>query len=348
MEKLPSLKILYGVQATGQGHITRARSLGPALKEMGAEVDFLFSGRPRDKLFDMEEFGDFSVRRGLTFEFNNGKVNPFKTFMKNNVWTWVRDVASLDLKKYDVVVTDYEPVTAWAAKLRGKPSIGVGHQYAFQHDIPMKGFNALTLAAMRHFAPAKIPLGVHWDSFGHSIIPPIIPLLEASKQTIDNKIVVYLYFEDQEKLAKILAQFPAYDFYIYAPTTKHSYDEGHLKYRPTSKQFREDIENCAGIICGAGFELPSEAIHMGKKLLVKPMQGQPEQHSNAHAIEELDLGHVMYQLNAESVAKFLSSETKRHISFPDTARDVAQWILEREWSNTNALVSGLWQKSIER
>lgn len=37
-----SLRVLYGVQATGQGHITRARSLGPALEKRGVDVDFLF------------------------------------------------------------------------------------------------------------------------------------------------------------------------------------------------------------------------------------------------------------------------------------------------------------------
>lgn len=61
------MKVLYGVQATGNGHITRARVMAPALKQAGVDVDYLFSGRPADELFDMELFGDYQTRRGLTF-----------------------------------------------------------------------------------------------------------------------------------------------------------------------------------------------------------------------------------------------------------------------------------------
>ena len=39
------MKILYGVQGTGNGHIARARAMSHAFKEHDVEVDFLFSGR---------------------------------------------------------------------------------------------------------------------------------------------------------------------------------------------------------------------------------------------------------------------------------------------------------------
>ena len=56
------MRILYGVQATGNGHITRARVMAPALRNAGIEVDYLFSGRPADQLFNMEPFGDYQTR----------------------------------------------------------------------------------------------------------------------------------------------------------------------------------------------------------------------------------------------------------------------------------------------
>lgn len=341
------LRILYGVQATGQGHITRARSLGPALIDRRAEIDFLFSGRPKEQLFDMEEFGDFEVRRGLTLHFNDGGINAYKTIMKNNLREWVRDVKGLDLEKYDLVVTDYEPVAAWAAKLRGKPSIGIGNQYAFNHDIPMKGFTKLTLAAVRHFAPAKTHLGIHWNDFGHQIIPPMLPLPDTTKETIPKKIVVYLYFENQEKLAKILRGFPDYQFFIYSPDFKAPSDDGNLLFRPSSAKFMDDVENCEGVICGAGFQLPTEVIHLGKKLLVKAMKGQPEQSSNVLALQNLGLGMAMKNLNRESIAEWLDAPHPKQIVFPDTAHHVADWISERDWNHTESLVSNLWEKTLE-
>ena len=47
------MRILYGVQATGNGHITRARVLLPALQAAGVEVDVLLSGRAPERLFNM-------------------------------------------------------------------------------------------------------------------------------------------------------------------------------------------------------------------------------------------------------------------------------------------------------
>lgn len=346
MTKSAPLRILYGVQATGQGHITRARSLGPALIERGAEVDFLFSGRPKEQLFSMEVFGDYEVRRGLTFHFNNGRISPYATVTKNNLKKWMTDVKALDLDKYDVVITDYEPVTAWAAKLRKKPSIGIGHQYAFYDDIPMKGFSKLTLAAMRHFAPAKTRLGIHWDHFGHQIIPPMVPLPDTTKETIPKKIVVYLYFEDQQKLEGILRKFPDYQFYIYSPDTKLAYDDANLHIRPASDQFKYDVENCEGVICGAGFELPTEVIHLGKKLLVKAMKGQPEQASNSFAIEELGLGMAMKKLKEDKIAEWLLAPHPKRIIFPNTAQHVANWVLEEDWKKTESLVCDLWNNTL--
>ena len=53
------MNILYGAEATGQGHISRVRSIAKELAEHDVSVTWLFSGRSRDKLFDMELFADF-------------------------------------------------------------------------------------------------------------------------------------------------------------------------------------------------------------------------------------------------------------------------------------------------
>ena len=133
------MKIFYGVQGTGNGHITRARAIAPKLKEAGADVTWLFTGRPTSSFFDMGIFGDYLWRTGLTFETKQGHVQYLKTALKNNILQFINDIRTLDLSAYDLVVTDFEPVTAWAAKLQGIKTVGIGHQYAFGHDIPMDG-----------------------------------------------------------------------------------------------------------------------------------------------------------------------------------------------------------------
>ena len=48
------MKIFYGVQGTGNGHITRARVMARELYAAGIEVDFQFTGRPAEQYFEME------------------------------------------------------------------------------------------------------------------------------------------------------------------------------------------------------------------------------------------------------------------------------------------------------
>ncbi len=132
------MKIFYGVQGTGNGHITRARAIAQKFKGKDVQVDWLFTGRPKDQFFEMDDFGDYQWRAGLTFATSHGNIQYFKTALRNNLIEFIRDIRGLDLSGYDLVVTDFEPVTAWAAKLQGIKTVGIGHQYAFGHQIPSR------------------------------------------------------------------------------------------------------------------------------------------------------------------------------------------------------------------
>ena len=61
------MKILYGIAATGNGHISRSRIIVKALKEKGHSVDVLLSGREEKNLFDISEFKPFQIKKGFTF-----------------------------------------------------------------------------------------------------------------------------------------------------------------------------------------------------------------------------------------------------------------------------------------
>lgn len=338
----PQLKILYGVQATGQGHISRARAMAPVLQEIGARVDFLFSGRPPKDLYSMELFGNFETRRGMTFHVEQGRVHTLKTIFNNSASQLLADIHNLDVRSYDLVITDYEPITAYAAKIRGVPSIGLGHQYAFSHDIPTEGFNTLSRKGMTLFAPAAQSLGVHWHHFDQQILPPIFEAPDLKENYDPKKIVVYLNFEELDKVDELFQRFKTHDFYIYAGAIQQPYEKGHLKFRPTSAKFKQDIEDCAGIICGAGFELATEALHMGKKILVKPMGGQPEQLSNALALKQLGLGDVMHTLDPSIVKEWLDKPDGKRVIYPNVARAIASWIWAGQWDDSKTLVKELW------
>ena len=71
------MNILYGVNATGNGHISRSRITISELKKRGHNVTVLFSGRDVKDFFDLEEFRPYIIKQGFTFVFKKGKLNVF-------------------------------------------------------------------------------------------------------------------------------------------------------------------------------------------------------------------------------------------------------------------------------
>lgn len=336
------MKILYGVQGTGNGHITRARSMATEFRKADIDVDYLFSGRPRDQLFDMQPFGDYRHRRGLTFAWRNGKIDQLRTLTNNNLFQFVRDARNLDLTGYDLVVTDFEPVTAWAAKIQNKPSLGIGHQYAFKYKIPSAGHNFVTRLLMKYFAPAQRSLGVHWHHFDEPILPPLIERPTKPSSYDKDKILVYLPFEELDSILEWLSGVSEKQFYIYHHVSEPK-DNDHLHIRPFDrKAFQSDLASCSGVIANAGFGLLSESIQYGKKLLVKPVQGQMEQLSNAVALEELSLGLTMHEYDTELLYRWLKLDNPKPHSYPQVARGIVEWIQAGLKLDEIELAKSLW------
>lgn len=342
------MRIFYGVQGTGNGHITRARVMAKELYAAGIDVTFQFTGRPADKYFDMDVFNGYQSRTGLTFHTEKGQVNYLKTALDAKPITFVKDIKSLDLSGYDLVISDFEPVTAWAAKNRKIPVLGIGHQYAFNHKIPREGSDPIADLVMKSFAPADVGVGLHWHHFGQPILPPIIDTPETPKNIIKNKIIVYLPFEDQNEVIQLLSPFENFDFHVYAPEPVPS-KFNHITCNPLSRDgFQKDLYDCAGIISNAGFELASESLQLGKKILAKPLHAQMEQISNAAALQQLGYGHVMHDLDSAAVEHWLYDDHAIHITYPNIAKVLVQWIqngmpemdtdfIEAVWSTVEVL-----------
>jgi len=337
------MKILYGVQGTGNGHITRARIMAKALMEAGAQVDWVFSGRERSGFFDMDAFGNYQSYRGLTFVTRSGRVLFFKTALAANLGQLYQDIRHLNVDGYDLIINDFEPVSAWAARRAGKKVIGISHQNAFLYDIPKYGSNLAVNWFMRNFAPVDLPIGLHWHHFNQPILPPLVEHSHYTNISTPRHYLVYLPFAGLDDIVPQLRAFPDYHFYIYQPVPA-AYDEGHIHIRPFSREgFQQDLHRCEGVICSAGFELPSEAIHLGKKLLVQPVAGQMEQKSNAIALDQLGYGSVANQLNASAIGRWLPLKppsTPRH--YPDVAKALVNWLINTGGENFEHLQKQLW------
>ena len=357
------MRILYGVQGTGNGHISRARAMAPALKKEGIEVDFLFSGRRSEQYFEMETFGNFTHKKGLTFVTEEGRVHQLKTLMRSAPLSFLRDVKQLELDQYDLILTDFEPITAWAGRLRKKTVIGLGHQYAFNFPIPQRYGKPHQQLIMDYFAPAKHRIGLHWYHFDMPILPPIAPVEPAHQGIEDKLILVYLPFETPQKIEQFLAPFEQFHFVVYHPNAPVSSSSASsfspsapnlssnasniTWHTPSKTGFHADLARCNGVISNAGFELSSEALQLGCKLLVYPIVGQIEQESNALALQQIGLGYTMKKLDNIALARWLKEGRGVRVRYPDVAGALARWIKQGDYSRerTEALSAQLWRKT---
>ncbi len=338
------MKILYGVQATGNGHITRARVMAGALANQGLEVDYLFSGRPAEQLFDMEPFGGYRCRRGLTFRYGpGGRVEPLGTLFNNSLWQLWDEIRSLDLTGYDLVISDFEPVTAWAARRQGVPSIGIAHQYVFNYELPGRHQGRLTRSAIRLMAPVDTAIGLHWHHFEQPILPPLISPPRYPVTFEAGKILVYLPHETRAQLVDWFSRFADFRFVVYCDC-RHPQKQSNLEFKPFSRDgFERDLASCAGVISNSGFGLTSETVQYGKKLLSKPYQGQIEQLSNAEIMQQLGLATVMHgECDLEQIRTWLQQPNPAPAPYPDVAAALAHWIAAGHSEPPAALARRLW------
>jgi uncharacterized protein (TIGR00661 family) len=311
----------------------------------GIQVDYLFTGRHASKYFAMEPFGNWTTREGLSFTVENGRIKPLATLLNSRPWRLLSDIKQLPVHNYDLVISDFEPVTAWAARRQGKPCLGLGHQYAFNYDIPKKGGNRVSQLIMQQFAPAEHSLGMHWYHFNQPILPPIVDVHASCPEVETDLVIVYLPFEAPARVKELIKDLDGYRFLYYGdfPVSR---TEGNIVYNPVSREgFQRDLARCGGVICNAGFELSSEAISLGKKLLVKPLRGQMEQISNGFALEQLRLGVCVDTLTPDIIGRWLKDSESVRIDYPDVARFIVDWILGGKLDDKDQLIRLLWQKT---
>ncbi|HEY3698998.1 MAG TPA: MJ1255/VC2487 family glycosyltransferase [Spongiibacteraceae bacterium] len=338
------MKILYGVQGTGNGHISRARKMAAHLRARGADVTYLISGRERERLFDMECFGDFEHRIGLTMVQENGAVLYGRTLMRAHPLQFIRDVRALDVARYDLIISDFEPVTAWAAKLSNKTCMGIGHQYAFSNTIPRCGDNIASDLVMKWFAPVDIPIGLHWHHFDTDILPPIIDTQLRQRRDRARHILVYLPFENQREVTALLQRFADFQFVQYSSDIDDGESDNVSLRRSNLHGFRSDLCSAEAVICNAGFELVGECLHLGTPVLVKPVKSQMEQLSNAHALQQLGWGSAIDIVDWSSLQQWLYGERPvQPVRYPDVAAALTDWVLDGDWQDKMVLCDTLWE-----
>ncbi len=330
------IKILYAIQGTGNGHLSRAREIIPLLQQHG-ELDILISGIQADVELPYPVKYKF---RGLSFIFGKkGGIDLFATYRKSNLKKLYKEIKSLNVEQYNIVINDFEPVSAWACKLKNIPCIGLSHQSAVINPLSPKPVKKdyLGRSILQNYAPVSKTYGFHFLSYDQGISTPVIRQQIREAKPLNGKyFTVYLPAYSDQRIIKVLKNLKSVNWEVFSKHTKKEYKEGNIHIRPIDNdRFIESLINCGGILCGAGFETPAEALFLKKKLLVIPMKGQYEQQCNAAALLGLGVPVIksLKKKYLETIKIWMENEQQIVVDFPDVTKNLLDEIIKDHFKN---------------
>ena len=284
------LKILYAVQATGNGHISRAKQIIPYLQNYGV-VDVFLSGSnatleaPKETKF---------TSKGLSLYYTKcGGLDYPTIFHKNSYLRALKEARELPIEKYDLIINDFDFITAQSCKLKHRKSIHLGHQASFLSEKTPRPLKKSRIGEFvyNNYCKTSHYLGFHFQSFDKFILPPIV-----KKEIVDAEIsdaghvTVYLPSYQQHCLEHNFKLMRNILFHWFLPNIQRPYRDENIIYFPINDSlFNESLISCHGLITGGGFETPAEALFLGKKLMAIPIRDHYEQKCNAAALNNMGI-----------------------------------------------------------
>ena len=325
------MKILYAIQGTGNGHLSRARDIIPILQKKG-ELDILISGTQADVELP------FPVKyrlKGLSFIFGEkGGVDLMETYKKSRLRRLFKEIKNMPIEKYHLVINDFEPVSAWACYLKNKPCISLSHQAAVidKNSPQAKHIDPVGRSVLKRYAPTSVQYGFHFKAYAKNIFTPVIRKQVREIQP-ENKghYTVYLPAYSDQRILKVLSLCEGVRWEIFSKHYKEPFSIKDINIYPINNDhFIKSMASAEGVLCGAGFETPAEALFLGKKLMVIPMRSQFEQHCNAAALKEMGVP-VMKSLKVkrlEKLTSWIQSTDKITVDYPDITEQLIDTIIK--------------------
>ena len=128
-------RIIYGVAGEGFGHSSRSHLIGQRLIDAGHDV--MFVGSKKSLLYLKQYFGP-RVREifGLSFAFEGERIDKSETLKRNLMKLPEANRQNDELFKEhfepfepELVISDFEPFSAWWAWRNGVPFISIDHEH---------------------------------------------------------------------------------------------------------------------------------------------------------------------------------------------------------------------------
>lgn len=322
-------RIIYALTSQGRGHSSRVTAMAEALEARGHELLFCAGGEARELLVEQgREVVDVPVLRHLM---HNNEIRLWTSLASMSMQTLrTLDVTAPLAARFraftpDLLISDFEAYSIRAAKRIGLPLMCFNHQQVLTHtryQVPQRyAWDAWVARLVVNTAMPRRPEHVLISSFFYpplrdsksaTLVAPILrrAVREISPTTGEHVLV---YHNDPTGIVGLLEamsaiprqRFVAYNFAISAEAEAR-YPNVEFK-RPDVEGFLADLASARAVVSTAGFTLISEALYLGKPMLLMPNGGIFEQTLNALYLEREGLGEaVLHRVpNVEDLRGFL-------------------------------------------
>lgn len=318
-------KILYGVAGEGFGHSSRSELLGQHLIDAGHEVIFAASRKSFNYLQPTFN-GRVKQVHGLSFYYQNGHVRPVRTVLQNlrdyrrGIGVNRRFFSTIEKEfEPDLVISDFEPFSAWWAWRNQVPCVSVDHEHflsccQFKIEKSSRRERLLAKVVMQGyhtFADAYLILNFFKAPLinkNSQVIPPVVRKAVLRVRPEKGEHLLVYSTDSGEKMRKhlvdVISQHTEHRFYIYG--FNQETENGNCVFKKTSTgTFLNDLATCRGVVATAGFSLLSECLHFRKPMLLLPLRNQYEQIVNACYVEKLGMGMKAENLTTQTLQEFL-------------------------------------------
>jgi len=294
------VRIIYGCNSQGQGHLSAAATLVPLLERRGHEVRVISSGPQPPNIYQFRWHRHFS---GLPYALVGGRADPWQT-----VRNWCGNLPStltslLDLKRMvqefepELIISDFEPMTGSPFLSPGCEVVSMCRQVALlDPNIPLPACSSIqqriTVTMVRCFTMGATRFhGFHYAPDSHRCVPPVIREDLLRYPVVQGKhLFIYNYHHTGKgELERLLnwskrrgVPVRVYGFPGEIARGLH----GNVLMQPSDRfQMLADLASCRAALVTSGLTTPLEAFLLQKPVVTIPLQNQWEQYTNAWHLE---------------------------------------------------------------
>ncbi len=313
------MKIIYGLSGQGFGHSARSRELLRHLVESGHQLKILTYGQ---SLLLLEEYRDLiEPIPGLVLIYRGNRLSYSGTIWQNckkiglqlSHWRRLKNIF-LEFNP-DLVITDFEPLTARLARKFKKPLISFDNQHQlirtkikkiekYKKDSWVDKMIVKTMIGTADYYLITSFFQTEPKYDNTFIFPPII---RKEVRELKNEPGDYILVYDGSDFGELVPLLKETQEKFIIVNAQKEGEEGNIIYKKYSKlEWLDLLRQAKAVIGTAGLSLLGECIYLKKPYLALPIKKQTEQIINAEYLKSLGYGDFAYHLDQEKLEDFIS------------------------------------------